>query len=350
MHQAFSDHSTRLAIVTNLPAPYRDDIFSELQRRLDTRIFLLADDEPGRGWARRDVPYRYSRVPALAIRGERPRYLPLPTWLFRQGFILVGGFGAPALLTALIRPKSTLIWSEATHFTEAGRGTRRIRLRRWLISRSRAVVAVGEASTKYLSSLGARRIVVLPNVTSEPVDGSVESDIPETSEIILAHVGDWSLRKGADKVTDVFHTLSRTSGVPVTLVVAGNVIDVPLPEGVDYLGYLPHDQVWQQLRDRSAAFLLLLSRSDPWGFVVPEAMSRGMLPIVSMCVGCARDLVSPIQPRLVVNCASEAADVILALHMNPDARKSLVAQTRALARLRTSHWAADVFCADLKTL
>ena len=134
------------------PCPYRDDIFSELQRRLDTRIFLLADDEPGRGWSGARFRIDTPGCPRLAIRGERPRYLPLPTWLFRQGFILVGGFGAPALLTALIRPKSTLIWSEATHITEAGRGRRRIRLRRWLVSRSRGVVAVGEASARYLSS------------------------------------------------------------------------------------------------------------------------------------------------------------------------------------------------------
>ena len=151
-------------------------------------------------------------------------------------------------------------------------------------------------------------------------------------------------------VTDVFRDLSWTSSVPVRLIVAGHVIDSPLPDSAEYLGYVPYEQLWDQVRARSANFLLLLSRDDAWGFVVAEAMAAGLVPIVSRCVGCAQDLIIPLRPDLIVASASDAARVILDLHLNHDSRISLAARAQALAQLRTSHWAANIFCSQLATL
>ena len=108
-----------LTIVTNVAAPYRDAVFLELERRLHSEVYLLAADEPNRGWGDRPIPYRAVRTPSVAIHGgRRPWYIAMPTWLRRSDYIMVGGFGAPAMVTSLLRPRSTLIWSEGTPATE----------------------------------------------------------------------------------------------------------------------------------------------------------------------------------------------------------------------------------------
>jgi glycosyltransferase involved in cell wall biosynthesis len=337
-------------------APYRDGVFSELQRRLDLHVYLLARDEPGRNWRGRRVPYRYTVVPAIQLPGARtPWYLPLPQWLFRRGYILVAGFGLPALITATVRPRSTLIWSEATAATERGRGRLRTGIRRWLVRRSRGAVAVGHASTSYLQALGAEGVLVLPNVIdASPNDAlAIVGGYSSRSSVVLCHVGDWSIAKGADRTARVFEIVRnrfKDLGVPVELVIAGQLLDVPLPRGSEYLGYLPHDQVWDSLRRLSAKFLLLMSQRDTWGFVVAEAMAAGIVPIASVNVGSADDLLTPARPELVVRRDEDAAEVIYRLYVSEEEMASTVAALYKVAQSRSSQWAAERFCSDFGAL
>ena len=102
-----------LTIVTNVAAPYRDAVFLELERRLHSEVYLLAADEPNRGLGDRTIPtaqFGRRRSPYMAVddRGTS-RCRPGFWW---SDYIMVGGFGAPAMVTSLLRPRSTLIWSE----------------------------------------------------------------------------------------------------------------------------------------------------------------------------------------------------------------------------------------------
>jgi glycosyltransferase involved in cell wall biosynthesis len=351
-----------LTIITNIPAPYREGVYLALQDQLDARVYLLASDEPGREWSARKVPYRHTMVPALAVPGRklsggdsaRPWYVPVPTWLRRPGFILVAGFGLPAVLTAAVRPRSALIWSpEATLATDAHWSGARVRLRRWLVRRSRACVAGGEASKSYLEYLGADDVLMLPNVAEMPETDECGGDIDPSGHLVLAHVGDWSERKGADLTAEVFQELKRRldrSGTRVELVIAGQLLGVAVPEGATHLGYLPRDQLWRQLRLHRAKFLLLLSRSERWGFVVAEAMASGVVPIVSRNVGCAPDLLRSTSPDLIVDSPSEAVSTIEKMHSDPSCFLKIATTLNVLERTRTSSWAANVFSSSLQEL
>ena len=57
-------------------------------------------------------------------------------------------------------------------------------------------------------------------------------------------------------------------------------------------------------------YLLLLSKGDTWGFVVPEALANGVIPVVSPGVGCAADVVAPLCEDLIVADTSQALRVI----------------------------------------
>jgi glycosyltransferase involved in cell wall biosynthesis len=346
----------RLTIVTNIAAPYRDGVFRELQSMFDVKVYLLARDEPGRSWRERTIPYRYNMAPALQLPGGRTSwYLPLPTWLFQRGHIVVAGFGLPALLTAAARPRSTLVWSEATAATERNRSRFRTRLRRWMIDRSRGAVAVGRDSTAYLQELGATNILMLPNVLDATPISRPSSELANhgRSGVVLSHVGDWSVAKGADLTASIFRILSehfRSFGTPVELLIAGRIVDVAVPEGATHFGYLPHDQVWDTLRRFSAQFLLLMSRRDTWGFVVAEAMAAGIVPIASANVGSARDLLISVSADLVAQRPDDAAAIVCRLHADQSEMASIIAALHEIAESRTSRWAAECFRSDLVRL
>jgi glycosyltransferase involved in cell wall biosynthesis len=344
--------SSRFSVVTNLPAPYRDAVFAELQRRLSINIYLLAEDEPGRHWTGRPRPYDYTKVPAIQLSGRyRPWHIPIPIWLLRRGHIVVAGFGPATMLTAAVRPNSTLIWSEGTPLTEATyNGSTRTRTRRWLVGRASACVAVGEESKTYLESLGARTILMLPNVADYPTARRIASFDRRTSKLVLAHVGDWSVRKGADVVVEIFETLrggcAEAGGVE--LLIVGNVFDVPVPAGATYLGHVPEDEVWPLVKAHGAQYLLLMSRVERWGFVVTEAMNAGLVPVVAPTVGSAPDLLAGIKPSLIVGSASEASDLIRALHADNKCFRSVLSDLFGIARRRTPAWSVDVFLSSLR--
>lgn len=345
-----------LTIVTNLAAPYRDGLFRELHRLFELKVYLLAGDEPGRRWRRDKVPYPATYVPALQIPGgQRPWYCALPTWLRRDGYIIVAGFGLPTVITALVRPRSTLLWSEATHITEQFRGHLRTFTRKWLVRRCLAAVASGRASAEYLHDLGARQVVLLPNVIDTPPTRNAPPMRADDSDepLVLAHVGDWSIAKGADVVAKAFKLLASeagASGKPVELLVAGNIIDVDIPEGATHVGYLPHSTVWDTLRERGAMYLLLMSRADTWGFVVPEAVAAGLIPIASPAVGCGPDLLSPVEADLIAGSADDAVASIRRFVASPHKVRTTLGALQLNASSRTPVWAARRLARDLAGL
>ena len=90
-------------------------------------------------------------------------------------------------------------------------------------------------------------------------------------------------------------------------------------------------------------YLLLLSKGDTWGFVVPEALANGVIPVVSPGVGCAADVVAPLCEDLIVADTSQALRVIRELESDDARRQWLINRGSAQTQQRTAQWAAAVF-------
>src|SRR5690349_12217676 len=60
----------RVAIVTNVTAPYRTELFRHVQPLVtDLRVFFQADTEPLRNWERRpDLPYAHDYLKSFSVR------------------------------------------------------------------------------------------------------------------------------------------------------------------------------------------------------------------------------------------------------------------------------------------
>jgi glycosyltransferase involved in cell wall biosynthesis len=198
---------------------------------------------------------------------------------------------------------------------------------------------------------------MLPNVhgtqPKRTAANSTAHGIDQTRSLVLAHVGDWSYAKGADRSTEVVEKLRDKlckTGVVVQFVIAGHILDVERPPESVHLGYLDSDRLWSELMAYEPQFLLLMSRGDRWGFVVSEAMARGVVPVVTPEVGAAADLVRPLGSHLICNSGAEAADAILSLFGDRTEFERLSNQARSIIESRTSRWAVQEFARGLSRL
>ena len=166
----------RVALLTNIPAPYRLEFFRLLGERHELRVFFDRLSEPNRSWlTTRELPFRYAllksymvpyeRMPTNSAVGEK-RFRQLPYDLlfalrrFRPEIIISAELGfrtIQASLYAATHKIPLIIWWEGTQHTEAWAGRCRKLLRRCLVRRGHRYWSNGDESSKLLQSYGAAR-------------------------------------------------------------------------------------------------------------------------------------------------------------------------------------------------
>jgi len=166
----------RVALLTNIPAPYRLAFFKELGARCDLKVFFDSRSEPNRQW---DVPadlgfaHAYLHGFAIARLRRRPdgipndrrywqlRYEILPAlFKFRPEVIVSSEFGPRSMQAAAYGAACgvpLVIWSEGTLHSEGWQGAIRRTVRRALVRRARGFWTNGVESSRLLESYGAAR-------------------------------------------------------------------------------------------------------------------------------------------------------------------------------------------------
>lgn len=110
----------------------------------------------------------------------------------------------------------------------------------------------------------------------------------------IAFVGPLSMRKGVDTVAE----LAARIGDAATVLTVGGPTCPWSRRIVEEASFEPRGSVEEMFAE--AHLLVLPSRSDAFAYVVPEALSAGIVPIVSPQVG-ASEVVRRLDPRLVVD-------------------------------------------------
>lgn len=276
---------TRVALLTEIPAPYRIPLFNALAERVDLTVLFLRDRNPDRPYRLHEEELRFRRhtLPGIELTIGR-RWLVVNASVTRHlrhaDAILVGGWNQPAFWEALawsrVRRVPALLWVESTRSDR--RSGRLEAAKSHLLRVPAGFVVPGIASRDYVESLGvpAARITVARNAVDPSVFGAATRNREDGPVRVLA-VGRLAPEKGLD-------TLVRaTEGLPVEVVLAGTgPEEEPLRriggDRVRFLGHVDRDELPQIYAD--ADILALPSRSDPWGMALNEAALAG-LPLVS---------------------------------------------------------------------
>jgi glycosyltransferase involved in cell wall biosynthesis len=287
---------TRVALLTEIPAPYRIPLFNALADRVDLRVLFLRERHPERPYDlhRDELRFDWAVVPGAEL-SIGSRWLLLNRSVARRlgnpGVVVLGGWNQPAFWQALARCRlhriPAILWSEST---ERDRRTGRHEpiKRAWLRALDGFVVP-GAAARAYLESLGvpADRITVAPNAVDPAIFGSASRTRADGTCRVVA-VARLSPEKGIDVL------LEATAGLPVEVVVAGAGPEESrlrrLAGGnVTFLGNVERDALPSVYADADVA--VAPSRSEAWGMALNEAALAGLPLVSTTAAGAAYELI-----------------------------------------------------------
>lgn len=274
----------------------------------------------------------------------------------------------PLVVHPSVHAAGELRWMRNERVLAAGlEGARRTTaVRGWLAARAlrqrhdtrRAdrVLALSRAFRRELVGdlgLDPDRVAVVPNCVDldrfRPVPGNT------TAPRAVLSVGRLAVRKGLEDVVALSHALRHRKGEVTVRVVGGPSLwsDYSgLLEELDgavgvAVGHLDRDQVAAELR--GAMCLVQLSRYEPFGLTVAEALACGVPVIVTPAVGAAEDLPADVA-RVVA--PGDVAELVAAvedlLALTDDERALLAARCRAEAARFAPARVADALERELR--
>jgi len=284
-----------------------------------------------------DVIYQFSNLESFGVPSHR-------------------GALAPVVVHPSVHAAGELRWMRNERALSARlEGTRRpAAVRAWLTARAarqrrdtrRAdrVLALSHGFAAELVAdygLDPRRLAVVPNCVD--VDRFVVGRAPRREPAAILSVGRLTVRKGLEDVVALSHALGDLEGQVEVLVVGAPSL------WSDYSALLAElDQRTGRVVGRidragvaalaaSALCLVQLSRYEPFGLTVAEALACGVPVIVTPAVGAAEGLGDEVARRVAPgDVAGVAAAVRELLGLAPDEREFLAARCRAEAVARFS--------------
>jgi glycosyltransferase involved in cell wall biosynthesis len=310
--------SIRVALLTNMLAPYWKLICQCLSGSYQLRVFLSTRREGNRtwpvAWAPLDVVMQ--RSVTLHRRWKHPSgfneevefHLPLDTLQqlnrFRPGIVLSAEMGFRTLLACVYRkfnPKSRLlVIAEFSEITERGRGRFRNVLRNIICKYVDGFLVPGRSGARHLESIGVQISRIWQTGYTFAVNGVREVPLTRPPDIAyrLLYVGQLIERKGLLPFLDALaQWASHNPQRRLEFVLVGDgpgrsklaAARVPSNLNLTLHGSVPLDDL-PGLYASSGVFAFP-TFADTWGVVVNEAMAAGLPVLGSMYSQAVEELV-----------------------------------------------------------
>lgn len=310
---------SRVALLTNIVAPYRVPVYRKVGEMFDLRIFYSGEHENRATWSDSnlglgDIPVKRSRGFTLRVPKLRegrfydygfvhinPGYLS-DLLNFRPTAVLTNQMGFRTMISLLYGTffrRPVWVWWGGTPHTERDVGLAKRFLRSLIARWARRWISYGETSTEYLRSLGVscEHILQIQNCVDEKMyRRSTRPAVRIEPGPVLLYVGQMIGRKGVFELLQALARLQNEGHVFSLLLVGSG----PEKAELEALGerlrlrnvhfYPPQPPEQMPAIYRSVDYLVFPSLEDVWGLVVNEALWSGVPVISSIYAGCAREL------------------------------------------------------------
>jgi glycosyltransferase involved in cell wall biosynthesis len=321
----------RVALLTNIPTPYRLSFYRKLHRRVDLHVIFDDRSEPNRQWNLRpgdlDFPHAFSRGirlrhvrkrPDLAMNDDRYVHLKLDVlpqlFRLRPDAVISGEFGArslQAMLYGWLTRTPVIYWSEVTRHTETRTSRLKTALRRLLVKGAGGFWSNGLESTQLLVEYGAAPETIQPGMTGVDTRFFAEETrrwLPERDRLraelgvtgtTFLFVGQFIERKGLKHYLEALDMLAAEAPRGWSVVFAGSgPLEPALQEWralhpeipVILTGFLQSEAL-PRLYALSDVFVMP-TLEDNWSLVALEAAVAGLPQVFSRYNGCASDLLA----------------------------------------------------------
>ena len=367
-----------IAFVSNVLSKYRVPCFRRLTEKMHGRVtfYFFAQKMEHRSIVLSD---KHHQIKARWLQGWKWRSPPkddrhlnniLPIIRGNHDILVLSAWDEPSYvllwLWAVLLRKKVIFWIEST-LEDAPRHGLKETYKKVLLRKAAGCIVPGRQSYEYCRALGMpeRRIFVAPNATDRDFFRyQADGLLPRREElrrefglsgVVILFVGRMVEEyKNVSYLLRCFQRLSK-SGKEVSLALVGNGPDRDNYEnmiksknisGVQFLGEMGHEQLCRVYA--ASDIMVLPSRSEPWGFVLNEAMEFGLPLVVTDAVGAGPDLVRPGENGFIVPSGDEG-ELVKALEKlinDPGLRTSMgEASRRIVEHFSPENWAAGVVSA-----
>ena len=314
-----TNNKRRLALLTNMIAPYRLPLYSHLGDQFDLLVLhggteanrhswgnlegALSNMEVVRAWGWQ-IPFKQN-LNGKVFNERLFHITPGFLWhllRFRPDAIISSEMGfrsAVALAYGTVFRKPVWIWWEGTLHSERNVDTFRRVLRKLFASVCDHWITCGQTSTEYLLSLGVHRSCILQSqnaVDEEQFKAPVEAAWNIEPKPVVLQVGQFVGRKGIGALLDAAAAVQQ-KGCDFSLLLVGNGPEkTALEHRAKSLGFKNiHFEPAQPPEKmpsvyRSADLMVFPTLLDVWGFVANEAVLCGVPVLCSKYAGCAAEL------------------------------------------------------------
>jgi 1,2-diacylglycerol 3-alpha-glucosyltransferase len=314
----------RLALITEIIAPYRIPVFNALAENPDVElyaIFLSETDAGLRDWQvyKEEIRFTYRVLPSWRSRLGKynvllNRQMGASLRAVMPHAVLCGGYNYLAAWSAAFWARRNgvplLLWSESTERDARGNHRSVELLKSRFFRRCSSFVVPGRSAECYVRQFGVEHgsIFVAPNAVdlsffSRAADKVHQESIKRRQALDLParyflYSGRLVTEKGIFDLLRAYAKLDVSLRQEVAIVFAGDgpqknrlmkMAEDIVPGDIRFRGFLQRESLAECYALADA--LVLPTHSDTWGLVVNEAMACGLPVIVTDVAGCAADLV-----------------------------------------------------------
>lgn len=309
----------KVALVTNIPTPYRDLYFEEISSNIKQfSVFYLREHLEDREWKVRKQPYyfnldNYFDSSKLGVLNKG-----LLSVVLNNDVIVIGGYDHPsyimlAVLCRLFRKQYGVLFdgiAPSRLVEDCGKQSLKMKIKKWLSLKSSFVMANGEVGRRYFRDvigLDDERIynqyLSVNNqmfecdvISKQAIRAELRSRLGiKSDQKVVLYSGRFIERK---RVTDLIQALSliKDKDKFVLLLIGSGPDKEKIEtqaknEGVVTLfpGFIHQEELSKYYH--ASDVLVLPSSAEPWGLVVNEAVSSRLPVVLSSDVGAHLDLI-----------------------------------------------------------
>lgn len=362
----------RVAIVTNIVAPYRLATWDAIARRTgNTRLLLCAASEANRIWDTGDI-HRYAFeaeiLPGRSIYlGRRSATLHWNPSILRRlkqlrpTHLIIGGWDSPTHIAALLWARAhgipCAVWTGSHSASHTSRGALARWLRRVVLALPKSFLVYGNAARMSLEAAGVDPATISVGFNCIDVEGFaryVDETPPETpprDRIRFLYVGQLIARKGVRQLLHAFAPLDDRAELRIVGYgeEAEDLRELARTLGLHNVHFAGATRTVEETARHYAGsdILVMPSLSEVWGLVVNEGLAAGLFVVASRGSGAAQDLIegAPLQCGLSYDAADPqalTAALAQALEQLPDTdRNSIAAWGRSITPERYAQAAVD---------
>ena len=300
----------KVIFINNTIAPYRIPLFNNInkimkEKNIDMKVLFLSEKESVRQWSidYDSMKFDYAVLPVVfqkrddnTTTSDKIINLGYFKYLFADRIVLFGYNYSTYLIFMFIRKllfKKTILFSESTISDKVRKNGISNKIKSLLIKYLfSSYIVPGIEAQKLIESYGieSHKISIAQNAVE--AFAKTEDIEKDNSIITILYVGRLAKEKNIDFI---INNIPNNSTFKYRIIIVGTgpemtklqSINTKVP--IEFRGFQEGIALTKTFKESD--IFILASNSEPWGLVINEAISMGVVPIVSDRVGCRHELV-----------------------------------------------------------